>query len=377
MIANSRHDSDPDVAICNASARHFLTDSAQKKRHLPFFVLLAAVFLAGCTKSETPEVHQERIVAFGTLVDISIYGASDDVVGQASEQLHTEFNRLHSLWHAWQDGELHRANLLIEKGLPATVSPETMTMLRQAQAVSSQTSHLFNPAIGGLIRLWGFHADDLPTGPPPSPDQIKALLKFAWTLDDLALDGNEIKPHKNGIIIDVGAFAKGYVVDRGIEVMRKLGIENAIINAGGDLRAIGSKGGVPWRVGVRHPRENGLLAAINIAGDESVFTSGDYERFYTYRGSRMHHIIDPRNGYPAGDTTSVTIIHDDAATADAAATALFIAGPSRWTAIAKGLGLKYVMLVDKELNVYLSPAMAERVEFQTESPPVTVIENID
>lgn len=332
--------------------------------------------LTACSKNDAPQVHQERIVAFGTIVDISIYGENDDTAAAASQKLQSEFNRLHTLWHAWKDGELYHANLQLREGKPAKVSEETLTMLRKAQIISTKTNHLFNPAIGALVELWGYHADELPTGPPPPQAKIDALVKAAFTLDDLTLSGNEIVPRRPGIVLDVGAFAKGYAVDHAIAQLRELGIKNAIVNAGGDLRAIGTKGDKPWRVGIRHPRQSGLLASVAVSGDESVFTSGDYERFYIHNGRRYHHIIDPRTGYPERDTTSVTILRADATTADGSSTALMIAGPKEWTKVAKALGLEYVMLVDTELNVHLTPAMAERVKFEVEPKPVIIIEAI-
>ncbi len=339
--------------------------------------LLVCLFVAACSKDEAPHVHQERIVAFGTLVDVSIYGADADDVATATEKLHSEFNRRHTLWHAWKGGELYQANLLLREGQPAKVSQETIVMLQKARAISDRSGHLFNPAIGSLVALWGYHADELPTGPPPPAAEIAKLVKKSFTLDDLTFSGNEIIPRRPGITLDVGAFAKGYAVDHAIDLLRAMGINNAIVNAGGDLRAIGSKGDKAWRVGIRHPRQTGLLASLSVHDNESVFTSGDYERFYIHNGKRYHHIIDPRTGYPAPDSTSVTILRADAATADGSSTALMIAGPKDWTRVAKALGLEYVMLVDTELNVHLTPAMAERIKFEVDPKPVTVIETLD
>ncbi len=166
---------------------------------------------------------------------------------------------------------------------------------------------------------------------------------------------------------DLGAFAKGYALDRAIERLHELGINNAIVNAGGDLRAIGQHGERPWRIGIRHPRQDGILASVEISGDASVFTSGDYERFFEVDGKRYHHIIDPRSGYPANKTTSVTIIHDNAATADAAATALFVAGPDDWVMIARNLHIRFVMLIDTDGIIHMNPAMQSRIQLEPDT----------
>ena len=165
----------------------------------------------------------------------------------------------------------------------------------------------------------------------------------------------------------MGAFAKGYAIDLAIAYLRSWGIENTGINAGGDLRVIGQHGDRPWRIGIRHPREDGVISWLDAEANESIFTSGDYERFYIHAGKRYHHILDPRTGYPAKGTASVTVIHDNAGIADAAATALFIAGPDRWWDIARSMGIHYVMLIDTRGNIHMNPAMAERINFQENS----------
>ena len=142
-----------------------------------------------------------------------------------------------------------------------------------------------------------------------------------------------------------------------IDLLRARGIHNAIVNAGGDLRAIGTHGARPWHIGIRHPRKDGILASIDSAGDTSIFTSGDYERLFEVNGKRFHHILDPRTGYPATGTVAVTVVHENGAIADAAATALFVAGPADWADIARQMGIDRVMLVDSEGTIHMTPAM--------------------
>jgi len=140
-----------------------------------------------------------------------------------------------------------------------------------------------------------------------------------------------------------------------------------VINAGGDLSVIGQHKDRAWNIGIRDPRANKILASVEVKNDESVFTSGDYERLYFYRGKRYHHILDPRTGYPTQDARSVTVIHADAGLADAAATALFVAGSKHWQKTAKKMGLKYVMLIDANGDIHITPAMQLRIKFLNKS----------
>jgi len=227
-----------------------------------------------------------------------------------------------------------------------------------------------------LIALWGFHDENFEPR-LPDPQAIRALVAANPRMTDLELDGNRVRSRNPAVQLDFGGFAKGYTVDEVIEALRRGGAEHAVVNAGGDLRAIGRHGDRPWRIGIRHPRADGVLGMIEVSGDESVFTSGDYERYFIWEGRRYHHIIDPRTGYPATGSRSVTVIDSDATTADAAATALFIAGPEGWYEIAKRMGLGYVLLVDSEGVMHMNPAMQSRIELLDDSyriklsPPLT------
>jgi thiamine biosynthesis lipoprotein len=168
--------------------------------------------------------------------------------------------------------------------------------------------------------------------------------------------------------IDMGGYAKGYGVDLALQELRDMGIHNAIINAGGDVRVIGQHGDRHWRVGIRNYNGDGVLATVDVFDGEAVFTSGDYERRYTDHAKTYHHIIDPRTGFPATETASVTVIHGDGATADAAATALFVAGPQRWRDIAKKMGIRYVLLVDRHGQRYMTEDMKNRLQLMHNDP---------
>jgi len=262
-----------------------------------------------------------------------------------------------------------RINGLLQTGIPFSVAPSTLPLIQRAQELSVASNGLFNPAIGKLIKLWGFQDDIRENEIPPDNDKILELVNQHPAMSDIIINGITLQGKNPAVSLDFGAFAKGYGVDVGIKHLRDLGIHNAIINAGGDLRAIGKRGHRPWRIGIRDPRKEGVIASIDMGEDESIFTSGDYERFFEYEGKRYHHIIDPRTGYPAEHTRSVTVIHTNGAEADAAATALFVAGPKEWHTIAKALNIKYVMLIDNNGVVHMNPAMAKRIQFEVTPVP--------
>jgi len=334
-------------------------------RALLFSLLLPVIFLTGC--SNTGTVFKDRFFAFGTLIEVSIYGVDPALATRASAQIEQDFLTMHSNWHAWQPGALSTTNEQLTTMQPFTPDPSVLPLLQEAGRLSQLSNGLFNPAIGNLIALWGFHDNALPAGTLPDTAAITTLVEQAPDANDVTLTGTQLVNHNPAVSYDLGAFAKGYAIDRAIERLREFGIQNAIINAGGDLRAIGQHGDRPWRIGIRHPRQNTILASLEIDGDTSVFTSGDYERFFEVDGKRYHHIIDPRSGYPADKTTSVTVIHDNAATADAATTALFVAGPDDWVEIARNMHIGLVMLISADDIIYMSPAMQSRIRIEQDT----------
>lgn len=318
---------------------------------------------SGCGQHKDPVFH-DQFFAFGTLVDISLYGVETQLAESLSSQIEQDFMDMHTRWHAWQPGVLSSLNEQLSEFDPATIELSILPVLKEANRLSRLSSGLFNPVIGNLVALWGFHDNSLPPGTVPDSAAIDELVAQAPSTGNITIDDTLMTNSNPSVAYDLGGFAKGYAIDRAIDRLRKSGIENAIINAGGDLRAIGQHGDRPWRIGIRHPREPGILASIEVSGDTSVFTSGDYERFFEVDGRRYHHIIDPRTGYPAEKTTSVTVIHSDAATADAAATALFVAGPDQWSSTAYDMGIRYVMLIDTLGTIHMNPAMQSRIHFE-------------
>lgn len=340
---------------------------------LPVILLLAA--LASACSHNGNSAYHDQFFAFGTLVDVTIHGADPELAAQASEVIAGDFRVLHRQWHAWHPGLLTETNALLAQSEPFRADPAILPVIREANRLAQLSGDLFNPTIGKLVALWGFHDNALPIGTLPDRQAVAALVAQAPSAGDVILRDNMLSSTNPAVQYDLGAFAKGYAIDRIIERLRSLGIENAIVNAGGDLRAIGRHGNRPWRVGIRHPRREGILASIEIEGNAGIFTSGDYERFFEVDGVRYHHIIDPRSGYPANKTASVTVIHDSAATADAAATALFVAGPDQWAGIARSMGVQLVMLVDTGGVIHMTPGMQQRIRLEPGlSPEIRISE---
>jgi thiamine biosynthesis lipoprotein len=343
--------------------------------YLAGLLLLACACLAGCSRPQ-PETRV-RFAAMGTLVEVTIYGLPADAAQAAAREVETLFNDLQARWDPWADGPLGRLNAAAGTSRSVAIEPGLGDMLDRAAEISRETGGLFDPAIGGLIRLWGFHDGDNPPTAPPAEAEIERSLQAMRPFAGIWRDGGRELSLPAGVAIDLGGFAKGEAVDLAVELLRARGIADAIVNAGGDLRAIGRHGDRDWRIGIREPRGDGVLAAIEVAGDESVFTSGDYERFFIVGERRYHHILDPRDGQPARGTVSVTVLGTEAALADDAATALFVAGPGQWEETARRLGLRYVMLVADSGTIFMTPEMEQRVRLSKAGAQWVVVRSLE
>ncbi len=337
-------------------------------------LVLIAGALGACV--ESPEAKRVRFEAMGTLVEVTVYDEDTATAGAAGAEVEALFHELQRRWDPWGDGELGRLNAAADGGRPLPVDEDLAGLLDGAAAISRDSEGLFDPAVGSLIRLWAFSSEDLVPTAPPDAEAIRRAIADNRPLYQIWRPESRELTLATGAAVDLGGFAKGVAVDMAIDLLRSRGIDNAIVNAGGDLRAIGRHGDRQWRIGVRDPRGEGVLAAIDVEGDESVFTSGDYERYFIHEGRRYHHIIDPRDGYPTEGVTSVTVIHREAALADAAATALFVAGPGDWPRVAGLLGVDQVMLVETSGTIHMTPEMEARTWLMPDPKPEVKVQRL-
>ena len=334
-------------------------------RLITSIVITLSLFLTGC--GAEPGVKQAKLYAFGTEINISIYGVDDDTANNTLSTLEHSFSNVNKTWHAWRPSTLSQINYAIANNKSISVTPHVSDLIILAQTLSEQSGQLFNPSAGKLFELWGFHQDDwFNSRIPPSQVDIDNWLNHKPSMADIVIKDGVLHSKNSHAKLGFGGFVKGFAVDDAIASLQKLGINNALVNIGGDLRAIGMPGKRPWVIGIRHPRQDGMIASIPLQHGESVFTSGDYERFFEFKGSRYPHILDPRTGWPADQAISVTVLHDNASIADAAATALFIAGDN-WPNVAKKMGILHVMLIKPNGDIELSPKMYQRIKLFNEN----------
>jgi thiamine biosynthesis lipoprotein len=365
-------------AVPPFGGRRFAVRSAPRARSGLAFAaraLLAAAVLAlgpsGCERAD--DFTQQRLYSMGTWVDVTLE-APEAAASAALTDVEKVLRGFERDYYAWADGgELARINEALAAGREITVSDEMAAVLRKAQQVSAASGDAFDPAVGALVELWGFHSElERPTGPPPA-EAIEAWRRSRGTMADIRIDGRQVSSENPHIKLDLGGIAKGEAVDRAIELLRRHGVQNALVNAGGNLRAIGSRGRRAWRVGIQAPRGDGLLGSVELRDGECASTSGDYERYFEQNGHRLHHLLDPRTGHPVEDTEAVTVITSSGVDADAASTALFVAGRAEWRNVARALGITLALRVDASGEIEVTEALARRLEKAPGTADVVVV----
>jgi len=294
-----------------------------------FRLLIAILLLFNSACSAPTDIHETRFI-MGTLVTFTIAIGDSDIDAEAAiNAAANEMQRIENTFTIY--GEQANAVKAFNAAAPntlITLPDEVSTLLQIALDIQRQSHGAFNPALGGINLLWGFSNVTPPTS-PPSADAIRQALPPSHCIKQTAFGWIRLDPR---CLLDFGAIAKGYAIDQGIEALKQHGIQNAIINAGGDIRLIGKHGDKAWRIGIRHPRQQTeVIETLALEGDVSIVTTGDYERFFIHQGKRYHHIIDPQTGWPSNTTQSATIIAHNATLADAWSTALFVQGKQALT----------------------------------------------
>lgn len=239
---------------------------------------------------------------------------------------------------------------------PITVHESTFFLVTEGLKYAALSQGAFDLTIGPLLDVYGFSTDS-PHKPEPA-ELSRALALVDWRQVSVDGDHQGIGLPQQGMALDLGAIAKGYIVDHCLTLLQSRGIEFGFVNAGGDIGFLGTKpDGSSWRVGLKNPdnpSEN--FATVEIAGG-AIATSGDYERYFFEGDRRYHHILDPRTGAPAAQSRSVTIIAGSAYLADLLATTVFVLGPESGLALIENLPDVEGIIWDAENKVHWSSGL--------------------
>ncbi len=323
------------------------------------FGLLLVFSLSGC---QQPQIHQQRFLQFGTIIDISLVTADDNRVDKVFEDIDLLLQQRHQQWHAWLPGILQDFNkqLLDNPRSPVAVPAELSHLIQLSKQYHELSDGLFNPAMGRLIAAWGFHQQQ-----QPDKQLIETIQRDIPSMWDLLVENDQalsLNPH---LQLDFGAVAKGTAIKQIAALLRQQPYPGFIINAGGDVYAEGQKNNRPWRVAIEDPHQEGFIATLNLPPEMSIFTSGNYRRFYLDDNQqRRHHIIDPRSGEPSQQISAATVMHADPEIADIAATTLMLSEIPRIKALAARLSIDDFLVITEQKQAYVSESMLNKIQWQ-------------
>lgn len=346
----------------------------KRKWQISVLVIVIMVIAAVSLRvfKQEPLYHTQSYI-FGTLVDISIYGETEDRAKRVADQVLHDFQALHNQLHAWKpikDGQPSEIGALNQafanSSKPVSISPQLADIIKNAAEFSLKSQALFNPAIGHLISTWGFQRDEF-SAVEINHEKIQALVKANPRMSDIIISNNMAYSTNPNVKLDLGGYAKGYALDMAADYLRKQHIHNALVNIGGNIIALGRHGDKPWRVGIQHPRKPTAIAALDLPDGWAIGTSGDYQRYFMLDGKRYCHIIDPRSGYPVQHTQAVTVLippqKNTGILSDIASKPIFIAASAHKADIAAMLGIQYFMVIDQQSNITVSSALAAKLEW--------------
>jgi len=329
------------------------------------FLLLLAVIITYTRPHAKPVIKKTELL-LGTVVDISISGYDEaSVASKAAEAAFREIERVESVFSAYKEGSAITQINSLHEGDPITVDDEVIYVMRRAMDMSKRLDGAFDVTISPLRRLWVSRTSEnrLPT----QEELDAALFLIGFKYVSIDPEKKEITLKKEGVKIDLGGIAKGYAVERAIAVLKRYGIRNAIVNAGGDLYCLGRKSSrTRWKVGIRDPlKKDRLLGELSVE-NEAVSTSGGYERYSVVNNVRYSHIIDPRTGFPVtSNPISVTVVAGDAILSDAFATGISVLGLERGIeAIRTSEDVEAIIVTEEggKLRTYISDGLKSRYE---------------
>src|SRR6202521_4258707 len=328
-----------------------------------------------CTRA-APAAGSARLVdrarvSMGSELRLTAWTADEAAAALAFDAVFQEFDRLERLMSVWIDGsDIVRLNAAAGEH-PVPVSPEVRDVLLIAHQVSDWTGGKFDVTFGALSDLWKFDHDQDNT----IPDRTEVLRRLPL-IDYRALEVDERAGtaflRRKGMRAHLGVIGKGYAVHHAVDILRRRGFHDFMIQAGGDLYVAGHRGERPWRLGIRDPRGpvDRSFAMLDLS-DGTFSTSGDYERFFMKDGRRYHHILDLRVGEPARGCRSVTLVTNRAVLADALAKGVFILGPKAGMALIERLPGVEGVIVGADNEVRVSPGLKTKLKML--APPTDAL----
>jgi len=319
---------------------------------MPRAIALACILWLASAAARAEWYEREEAI-MGTRIAVQLWATDPDLAARAMDAVMADMHRTDELMSTYKpESQLSQVNAhAFER--PVKVDPDIIDVVQQALEYSRLSDGAFDVTYASVGYLYDYRKHVHPTDA-----QIAAALPSV-DYRQLRVDpaANTIRFLSKGMRVDLGGIAKGWAVDRGVDILRRLGIEHAMVNAGGDTRLLGDRLGKPWVVGIRDPRKDNTVVTRIPLQDEAISTSGDYERFFEENGVRYHHILVPGTGRSPHAVRSVTIIGPTATRTDGITKPVFILGVERGMEFVRRVKDVEAIIVDDQGRIFYSPGL--------------------
>ena len=320
---------------------------------MPRLLIVAIVMLLAAVPARAEWFHREEAI-MGTRVAVELWSEDAALAERAMDAVIAEMRRTDELMSTYKpESQLSQVNAHAHER-PVEVDADIITVVSRGLEMSRLSGGAFDITYASVGYLYDYRAHQRPT----EAEIAAALPGVDYRQVVVDQEARSIRFMKPGMRIDLGGIAKGFAVDRSIEALRNLGIEHAMVNAGGDTRLLGDRRGKPWIVGVRDPRNEGKMVTRLPLENEAISTSGDYERYFEEDGVRYHHILVPGTGDVARAVRSATIIGPDATLTDGLSTTVFVLGVERGMELVSRLPGVEAVVVDRDGRIFYSDGLA-------------------
>ena len=318
-----------------------------RKIYTPILLFAATLFLVACGSPEQQNLQGQTMGTYYTVKyvpDSSEF--TPEVIQSEIDKRLEEVNDQMSTYRP--DSELSRFNQFKEVNTPFPVSAATAKVVKKAIEINGITEGSLDVTVGPLVNLWGFGPEGRVTK-APSDDELEK--RRGWVgIEKLAVQDNNLIKTIPELYVDLSSIAKGYGVDVVAEYLESVGINNYMVDIGGEVRTKGINGKeMPWRIAIEKPSADGLTQTAQEViepGDRSIATSGDYRNYFEQGGVRFSHTIDPKTGKPiTHNLVSITVLADNCMSADGLSTGLNVLGPEAGLALAETMNVPVFMIV--------------------------------
>ncbi len=313
-------------------------------------ILGCLISIAGLTNAEW---LTEDATIMGTTIRVEVWHPKEEVRQKGAQLVLEEMERINRLMSPYIDqSQLSKINKYAHEG-PIEIDKDLFAVIKKSLEISELTQGAFDITYASVGHMFNYRKKI-----KPSDIEIDRAREFI-NYKNVILDHEKctVSFAKQGVKIDLGGIAKGFAVDQGINALIDLGVEHALVSAGGDTRILGDRLGRPWLVGIRDPENPDEVAAMLPLQNEALSTSGDYERFFIEDGVKYHHIINPGTGKSASGLRSVSILGTDSTTTDALSTSIFILGVDEGLALLDELADIEGVIIDQKGKLYYSEGL--------------------